>query len=165
MVSAVNKCQRPALFAEIHLAIACFHVEVAIYKHCSLVESAPEGLLSVEVNAAVTIHGGTVHGVVGTFEMTVLVVRVLSTVQRVQVQSTDEAHVASHEPLAMYIANMCLCDGIAAFFTCERGVQRVIKVNITEVTHCEVFYPKRVAMNIKHGEIAYSSLCLSASRS
>ena len=64
-----------------------------------------------------TVNSRAVQGIVGTLEMTVLVIRMICPVQWIEVQATDETHVFCHQILAMHITYMRLGDGIAALFT------------------------------------------------
>ena len=140
MVSTVNHCDRSSLLAEIHLAIGPLNVEVAVYEHCASARCAPERFLPVEVEVAMTVYGITVKGIVGTFKMTVLVIGFLCTVQRIKVETTDKTHVLCPQTIAVYIAYMGLRYSIAALLAGKGWIQRVVKVNIAEVAHCDVFY-------------------------
>ena len=83
MIAAVDHRHRTTLLAEVYLAIVAFHVEVAIYEHRPTSESAPERLLSVEVEVAVAIESGAVQGIVSTLEVATVVDTLSGSVQRV----------------------------------------------------------------------------------
>ena len=60
------------------------------------------------------IDGRAVERIVGTLEVAVLVVGFGGTVQRIQVQPTDEADILSLQTPAVDVAYVSLGDGVAA---------------------------------------------------
>ena len=112
-----------------------------------------------------TVDGGTVHRVIGTLEVAVLVIGTGRAIERVKVQATNETHILSHQLSAVDIAHVGLGDGLVALLLRERGVQGIVEVYIAVIAHREVLDGKRVAPEVEHREVADSPLCLSALRS
>ena len=94
--------------------------------------------MSIKVEVAVTIGGSSVQSIVGTFEMTVLIIGVTGSIERIQVKATDEAYPFGDELTTMNITYVGLSDGITAFGPIEDGVQRIDEIDITVVSHGEV---------------------------
>lgn len=115
MVPAVDDGDRASLFAEVHLAVAAFNKEITINEHRSGAKGAPERFLTIEVEVAVSVGGRAVESIVSTFKMTVFIVRVSCSVQRIEVQTADEAYFLGYQTVAVDVADMRLCNGIAAF--------------------------------------------------
>ena len=63
-----------------------------------------------------TVGGCAVEGVIGTFEVTIFIIGVSRSVQRVEVQAADEADVFGHQTVAVDVADVRLSDGIASFW-------------------------------------------------
>ena len=140
VVAAVDDADGTALFAEKHLAILALHVEITVDEQSTLTKGAPEWLLSVEVEVAMAVNGRTIERIIGTFEMTVLIIRITNAIQRIEVETTNEADSSCYQAIAMDIAHMGLSDGITAFGTIELRIQRIDKINITVIAHGEIFY-------------------------
>ena len=112
----------------------------AVDEHRTTAKGAPEGFLSVEVEVAMTIDGRSIQCIVGTLEMAVFIIGILGTIQRIEVQATDETDFICQQAITMNIAHMGLCDGTAALGTIELGIQRIDQVDITVVAHRHIFH-------------------------
>ena len=161
MVATVDDGDGTALFAEIHLAIFALHIEIAVDEHCPLTKGAPEWLLSVEIEIAMAVNGRTIERIIGTFEMTVLIIGLVGAIQRVQVEAADETYPLGDKTLAVNVPHMGLGNGITAFGPIEGGVQRIDEIDITVIAHGDVLDTEGVAPEVEHSEIADSSLRLS----
>ena len=96
--------------------------------------------MSVEIEIAVAIDGVAVQGIVGTFEVAVLIIGMTGPIQWVKVEATDEAYPFSDERFAMYISHMGLRDGFTAFGAIVFRIQRIDEIDITVVSHGEILY-------------------------
>ena len=103
-----------------------------------------------------------VQCVVGTLEVAFLIVGMGSTVQRIQVQAADEAYLLGYKGVAMHIADMGLGDGVTPLGTVQLRILGIYEVNVAVVAHGEVLHLQRLHPEVKHGEVADGSLCLSA---
>ena len=117
MKTTIHQSDRTSLFAEIHLTIVAHYVEIAVNEQCTFAKRTPKWLLSIEVEITMTIGRCAIQRIVSTLEMTVLIIGILCTIQRIKVQTADEAHLLGYQTVSMHIANMGLCDSIATFFS------------------------------------------------
>ena len=162
MIPTINQRDGAALFAEIHLAILTFHIKVAVYKQDTLAKGTPERFLTIEVKVATAIDSVSVQGIVRTFEMTILVIRILRTTEWIQVQTTDETHIFSDQTGPMHIAHMSLRNGIAAFLSIKQRISWINKVNIAIIAHRQILDRQRIAPEVEHREITNSPLHLAS---
>ena len=140
VVATVDDADGTALFAEKHLAILALHVEITVDEQSTLTKGAPEWLLSVEVEVAMAVNGRTIERIIGTFEMTVLIIGISGTIEWIQVETADEAYPFGNKTISVNVPHMGLSDGITAFGTIELRIQRIDKINITVIAHGEIFY-------------------------
>ena len=68
------------------------------------------------------VDSRAVERIVGTLEVAVLVVGFGGSVQRIQVQATDEADILSQQTPAVNVADVGLGDGVAALLAREGGI-------------------------------------------
>jgi hypothetical protein len=90
--ATVDQRNRTTLLTEIQLTAITFCVEKAIDEHRTSTSRAPEWLLSIKIEVTVTIDGRTVQGIIRTLEMTILIIGITCTIQRVQIKATDKAY-------------------------------------------------------------------------
>ena len=162
MIATINHGDRTTLFTEVHLTVLAFHVEIAVDEHRPLAKSAPERLLSIKVHLAMAINGRTVHGIIRTLEMAILIIRILSAIEGIEVQTTDETDVFSPHLSAMDIAHMSLGNRLTTFLTGKGRIERIVEVDITVVAHRQVLYREFIAPEVEHGEVADGTLCLAS---
>ena len=141
MIAAVDDRHRTTLFTEIHLTRFTLEIEIAVDEHSTTAKGAPEGFLSVEVEVAMTIDGRTIQCIVGTLEMAVFIIGILGTIQRIEVQATDETDFICQQAISMNITHMGLCDGTAALGAIELGIQRIDQVDIAVVSQRHILHP------------------------
>ena len=98
--------------------------------------------------------------IVGTFEMTVFIVRIIRTIERIKIQTTDKTDIFSSQRLPMNIPDMRLRDALTPFLTGKSRIKRIIKIYIAEVTQRHVFYRQFVTPEIEHGKITDCALHL-----
>ena len=96
MIPAVDDGHGTALLGEIHLAVLALDIKIAVYKQCTSTERAPERLLTIEVELAMSIGSSPVQCIVRTLEVAVLIIGVFGTVERIEVQATDKAHLLGY---------------------------------------------------------------------
>ena len=161
MIATVNQGYRTTLLTEVHLPIITFYVEITVNKQSPLAECAPEGFLPIQIHFAVPIDRRAIKCIVGTFEMTVFIVRIIRTIERIKIQTTDKTDIFSSQRLPMNIPDMRLRDALTPFLTGKSRIERIVKVHIAEVTQRHVFYRQFVTPEIEHGEITDSPLHLS----
>ena len=161
MIATIHHSHRTTLFAEIHLTILTHHVEIAVNKQSALTKRTPERLLPIEVKVTMTIDSCAIQSIVSTFEMTVFIIRGLSTIQRIEVQTTDEANAFCYQAIPMYIAHVGLGNSITTFFSIKSWIFGIYKVYIAVVTHRQILNLQLIAPEVEHRKIANSTLRLS----
>ena len=105
-----------------------------------------------------------VQRIVRTLEVAAVVGALTGTIQRIQVQTTDEPHLPGRQPPPVDVAHMSLRDGAAALLAPQLRPQGVHQVYIAIVAHRQVLHVQFVSVHIQHREVAHGSLHLPALR-
>ena len=165
LYAAVNQGEGAVGLAEIRLWRSAQQTEIAVDEDRPRRMRGIERFLPVEIEVAVQIYTIAGKGIVGTLHVAAVEKDASCPVERVHVQTTDEPHVAGHCLVAVAVGHMGLGDGTAALFAAQLWMEGIVQVYIAVVAHGEIAHFQSVAPEVEHGEIAVSTLGLTALRS
>jgi hypothetical protein len=81
-----------------------------------------ERFLSVEMYRATKEYAIASKSIVGTLHVTMVEEYAFGAIERIHVETTDEAHVSCHHPVATAISHMSLRDGITTAVPAQFGL-------------------------------------------